>query len=149
MTLLLALLLAAPFPSSSLTSWMRPEPFHLTVGMTRAEALAALTQNGWKTKPGAKTDQLEVEYSDDRTVTLQFARGRLKSIRFELFTLLPEIRKAFDEEKATLRSELGAPKITKSVVLYDYRLPNVMVVLSPDAKKGVGMLSVQYFDPAK
>ena len=149
MTLLLALLLAAPFPSNSLTSWMRLEPFHLTIGMTRADALSALAANGWKTKPGAKSDQLEVDYSDDRTVTMQFARGRLKSVRFQLFALLPEIRKAFEEEKATLRRELGPPKITKSVVLYDNRLPNVMVVFSPDAKKGLGMLSVQYFDPAK
>ncbi len=149
MTLLLALLLAAPFPSGSLTSWMRPEPFHLTIGMTRADALDTLQQNGWKTKPGEKRDQVEVEYSDDRTVTLQFARGRLKSIRFELFALLPETRKAFEEEKATLRSELGVPKITKSVVLYDNRLPNVMVVLSPDTRKGLGMLVVQYFDPAR
>ena len=149
MTLLMALLLAAPFPSSSLTSWMRPEPFHLTIGMTHDAALAALSANGWKTKSGAKADQLEVEYSDDRTVTLQFARGRLKSVRFELFALLPEIRKAFDEEKATLRSELGAGKVTKSVVLYDKILPNVMIVFSPDQKKGIGMLSVQYFDPAR
>ena len=149
MTLLLALLLAAPFPSSSLTSWMRPEPFHLTIGMTHDSALDALRQNGWKTKPGPKSDQLEVDYSDDRTVTLRFTRGRLKSVRFELFAFLPEIRKAYDEEKATLRGELGAGKVTKSIVLYDKVLPNVMVVLSPDARKGIGMLSVEYFDPAR
>ena len=149
MTMLLALLLVAPFPSSSLTSWMRLEPFHLTIGMTRDAALAALSANGWKTKPGVKGDQLEVDYSDDHTVTMQFARGRLKSVRFELFAILPETQKAFDEEKATLRGELGAGKATKSVVLYDKVLPNVMVVFSPDPKKGVGLLSVQYFDPAR
>lgn len=149
MTLLLALLLAAPFPSSSRTTWMRPEPFHLTIGMTHDAALEVLRQNGWKTKSGAKPDQLEIDYSDERTVTLRFTRGRLKSIRFELFAFLPEIRKAFDEEKATLRGELGAGKATKSIVLYDKILPNVMVVLSPDTKKGIGMLSVEYFDPAR
>ena len=54
-----------------------------------------------------------------------------------------------------MKESLGQPKKmkSKSVLLYDRILPNVMVVLSADpksanAQKGLGILVVRYFDPA-
>jgi len=155
MIAILALFFATAFPSNSKTSWMRPESFHLTVGMSRAAAVQAFESNGWKTKRGDSDDQLVVDYADDKSLTLQFERERLKSIRFELFTFLQDAPKAFDEERAFLHKSLGKPRITsKKVLLYDQMLPNVMAVLSADpkseqAQKGVGMLVVRYYDPAK
>lgn len=155
MIAILALFFAAAFPSNSKTSWMRPESFHLKIGMGRAAAVQALESNGWKTKRGDNDDQLVVDYADDKSLTLQFERERLKSIRFELFTILQEAPKAFDEERDFLHESLGKPRMkSKTVLLYDQILPNVMAVLSADpkseqAQKGVGMLVVRYYDPAK
>lgn len=154
MIAVLALLLATAFPSSSKTSWMRPESFHLTIGMNRAAAVKALESNGWKTKKGNSAGQILVDYADDKSLTLQFAGERLTSIRFELFTILQDAPKAFEEERVFLRESLGKPRTaTKKVVIYDHKLPNVMAVLSADpkseqAQKGVGMLVVRYYDPA-
>jgi hypothetical protein len=151
---LLALFLANPFPSTSKTSWMRPESFHLQIGLSRAETLKRLGEGGWKTKAGKNGNELVVDYSDADSITLQFRKKRLKALRFEHFAFLQEARSAFDEEKAYLRDALGAPKKmkTKAIVLYDRVLPNVMVVLSADpksenGKKGLGLLVVRYFDP--
>jgi hypothetical protein len=153
---LLLLLTTAEFPSNSTTSWMRPESFHLAIGMTRAEAIEALDKIGWKTKKGEDEDHLLIDYADDKAVTLQFRKDRLNSIRFELFVFLPDASKAFAEEKAFLRQSLGKPKPVKSkaILLYDSTLPNVMVVLSNDPKsangqKGLGILVVRYFDPVE
>jgi hypothetical protein len=156
MIAVIAFLLATAFPSQSRTSWMRPEAFHLAIGMSRADALKRLEDDGWKTKPGKDASQVVVDYTDERSMTLGFDRDRLSSIRFELFQVLPKIHGAFDEEKAYLKSKLGRPKRmkSKSVVLYENVLPNVMVVVSADPKsvqgqQGVGMLVVRYFDPVK
>jgi len=155
MTLLLALLMATAFPSTSRTSWMNPESFHLKVGMRRADAVNALETNGWKTKPAEVPSQLVVDYTDDKSLTLQFNGERLTSIRFELFTILQDAPVAFEEERAFLRASLGRPRRhTKKVIVYDQVLPNVMAVLSADpkseqAQKGVGMLVVRYYDPVK
>ncbi len=154
MITILILLLATAFPSNSKTSWMRPESFHLVVGMSREEAIQALASLGWKPKNGNDADHLVIDYADDKAVTLQFHRERLRSIRFELFIFLPDAHTAFDEEKAFLRDTLGRPKKirSKSVLVYDGTLPNVMVVLSADPKsengsKGLGILVVRYYDP--
>ncbi|MEO8033995.1 MAG: hypothetical protein ABI837_06140 [Acidobacteriota bacterium] len=153
-TLLLTLLLAIPFPGTSRTSWMRPQSFRLIVGMPRGDALHELEASGWKTKPTKDPNQFVVEYGDDKAVTLEFHRERLRSLRFELFTFLPEARKAFDEETRFLRNTLGDPRSTKSksIVLYDHTLPNIMVVVADDphsdnGRKGLGILVVRYFDP--
>ncbi len=156
MIALLALLFAVDFPSNSRTSWMRPESFHLAIGMSRVDTVKTLAYRGWKTKKGDDDDHLVIDYTDDKAVTLQFHRDRLRSIRFELFTFLPDAHTAFNEEKAFLRQSLGEPKKSiksKSVLLYDAMLPNVMVVLSADPKsengeKGLGILVVRYYDPA-
>jgi hypothetical protein len=155
MIAVLALFFAIAFPSNSKTSWMRPESFHLIIGMNRAAAVTALESNGWKTKKGDVPGQLVVDYADDKSLTLQFERERLKSIRFELFTILQDAPKAFDEERAFLRQSMGKPrKHSSKIILYDHTLPNVIAVLSADpkseqAQKGVGMLVVRYYDPAK
>lgn len=151
MTLLLALLLSTAFPSTSRTSWMRPDSFHLAIGMPREDALAALEK--WAPKPGKNADEVVVDYSDDKALTLQFRKGRLTSVRFELFVFLPEIRLAFDEEKTRLAESRGKPrKATKSILIYDNALPNVMVVAADDpksqqGKQGIGILAVRYYDP--
>jgi hypothetical protein len=134
---------------------MRPDAFHLTIGMRRAAAVRALESNGWKTKRGDDAGQLVVDYAEDKSLTLQFDHDRLKSIRFELFTILHDAPKAFEEERLFLRQSLGQPRMrSKKILLYDHVLPNVMAVLSADpkseqAQKGVGMVVVRYYDPAK
>jgi hypothetical protein len=152
MIALLVFLLASEFPSTSKTSWMRPESFHLAIGMSRAETLEKL--EAWKPKKGDDANEMVIDYADDKEVTLQFHRDRLRSIRFLLYAFLPDSHTAFDEEKAFLRETLGAPKRvkSKSVLLYNSTLPNVMVVLSADPKsengsKGLGILVVRYYDP--
>jgi len=152
--LLLALFLANPFPSPNKTTWMRPESFHLAIGLSRAEALKRLGDGGWKTKPGKNASELVVDYSDADSFTLQFRKNRLKAVRFEHFAFLQDAHAAFAEETTYLREVFGAPKKmkTSTVVVYDRMLPNIMVVLSADPKsengqKGLGLLVVRYFDP--
>ncbi|MFL6244588.1 MAG: hypothetical protein ACJ74H_01080 [Thermoanaerobaculia bacterium] len=151
MALLLALLLSTAFPSTSRTSWMRPESFHLAIGMSRDDAMAALEK--WAPKPGKDADEVIVDYSDERALTLQFRNDRLMSVRFELFVFLPDIRLAFEEERARLAESRGKPrKATKSILIYDNALPNVMVVAADDpkseqGKQGIGVLAVRYYDP--
>ncbi len=151
MPLLLALLLATAFPSTSRTSWMHPDSFHLTIGMTRTEAMTALEK--WAPKRGKDANEVVVDYSDDKALTLQFRKDRLTSVRFELFVFLPEVRLAFEEKRASLAESLGKPrKATKSILIYDNALPNIMVVATDDpksqhGKQGLGVLAVRYYDP--
>lgn len=151
MLLAFILLAATNFPSNSQTAWMRPDAFKLRLGMGRGEAVRAL--KAWNPKAGNHPNEVVVDYTGERALTLEFEADRLHSVRFELFAFIPEVRKAFDEEKQRLRETLGEPrKSTKSVLIYDRKLPNVMVVLADDAKsqqgkQGIGMLAVRYFDP--
>jgi hypothetical protein len=143
------LLLATVVPDR--ISWMRPDAFHLSVGMTRDDALAALAS--WHPKPGSQAGEVVVDYTEDKSITLQIEKDRVKSIRFELFVLLPETRQAFDAERRFLTETYGKPRQAgSSVVVYDNVLPNVMVVIADDpksaqGKKGVGILAVRYYDP--
>ena len=154
MIAVVALLLATAFPSSSKTSWMRPESFHLSIGMSRAAAVKELEASGWKLKRGDDDEHWVVDYTDDKALTLHFNRERLHSVRFELYAIVGQARDAFTEEKSFLVETFGKPRVaTKSVLVYDDRLPNVMVVLNDDQKsqmgqKGVGLLVVRYYDPA-
>ena len=151
----LVLLFAIAFPSSSKTSWMRPEAFRLAVGMPRAEATKELEKSGWTPKPGRDPHQIVVEYGEEQALTLEFHRDRLHSIRFELFTFMPDAEKVFAEQRSYLRKKFGAPSKrvqSKTIVLYDHTLPNVMAVLSADpksenGKKGLALLVVRYYDP--
>ncbi|HEY6214042.1 MAG TPA: hypothetical protein VIW45_17230 [Vicinamibacterales bacterium] len=150
MALVLALFLVA-FPSASMTSWMRLESFHLTIGMSRDDVVKAIAP--WNPKYGRDKNEIVIDYAEDKALTLELRNDRLRSVRFELFVFLPQIRKAFDEEKAYLRASLGAPRrATKAVLVYDNALPNVMVVVTDDpksenGKKGLGVLAVRYYDP--
>lgn len=141
---LLALLLAIATPT---TDWMRLDAFHLTIGMPRAEAVDAL--RAWSPKQGKDANELVVDYASDKALTLEFRKDRLTSVRFELFTLLPKVRQAFEEKRAAM----GEPrKATRSILIYDDALPNAMVVVTDDpkseqGKKGLGVLAVRYYDP--
>lgn len=144
--------LASIVPSNK-TSWMRPDLFHLVIGMPRAEVVKTLNENGWKAKPGDDKNHLVIDYADDKSLTLQFRKERLNAVSFELFALVPEAQSAFAEQKNVLKDRLGEPRKTlPSIVLYDNLLPNVMVILSADPKsehgrRGLGMLVVRYYDP--
>ena len=148
---ILALLLFAGMPSNSRTSWMRPDAFRLSIGMPRAEVMRALEK--WAPKKGRSGDELIVDYTDDKAITLEFRKGRLVSMRFELVEYVNGIRGAFDEEKKYLLGAHGKPRMsTKSILIYDNTLPNVMVVVNDDptseqGKKGLGVLAVRYYDP--
>ena len=157
MTFFLALVLATAFPSNSKTSWMSPQAFRLIIGMTRADAVKTLEESGWTVKAGKRQNELVIDYGDEKSLTLDFNRQRLRSVRFELFGFLPHVRAAFDEQKALLKKEHGEPKKgarSSSVVVYDDRLPSIIVVLSDDPKsaygqKGIGFLAVRYYDPVR
>ena len=151
---LLSILIATAFPSSSPTAWMAPQSFHLAVGMKRTDVVQKLAEGGWEAKRGKSDDELVIDYTDSRALTLEFRKERLHSLRFELFAMLPEIRAAFEEQKKLLETEHGAPrkKPSSSIVLYDDRLPNIMVVVSADptseyGKSGFGYLAVRYYNP--
>jgi hypothetical protein len=64
------------------------------------------------------------------------------------------VKLAFLEQKTMLHKVHGDPKPTnaRSIVVYDDRLPNIIVVMSADPKteygrKGFGYLAVRYYDP--
>ena len=63
--------------------------------------------------------------------------------------MMPEVGGAFDEEKTFLRNKHGAPKAikSKSMLIYDSTLPNIIVVQTTDKTKGLGVLAVRYYDP--
>ena len=148
---LASLLLLTSAPPVPRTDWMRLDAWHLTIGMPRSQAVSAL--RAWTPKRGGTDDQLVVDFSGERAATLQFRGERLVSVRFELFVLLPETRKAFEEVRAQLLATLGAPRrATKSVLVYDNTLPNVLVAVADDpkseqGKKGLGVVAVRYYDP--
>lgn len=152
MILAIAMLLASVIPSNK-TSWMRPDSFHLVIGMPKAAAVKALEEGGWKVQPGPEKEHLIVDYADDKSLTMQFKKGRLHAVSFELFALVPQAQIAFAEHKSVLKEQFGQPrKELPSIVLYDDRLPNVMMVLSASpqsehGRRGLGMLVVRYYDP--
>ena len=151
MPVLLALLLTIAPGQDVRTDWMRPDAFHLAIGMSRAQVMSALA--AWSPKPGKDANEIVVDYSEDRALTLEFKNERLRSIRFELFVMLPLVRKAFDGKRDALLRDRGDPrKATKSILIYDNALPNVMVVVKDDpnsaqGKHGLGVLAVRYYDP--
>jgi hypothetical protein len=149
----LALLFATAFPASNRTAWMRPESFHLGVGMSRSEAMKVLDRDGWKTRTTKSAGEIAFDYSESCGVTLHFRKERVTAIRFELFAFMDQAYAAFDEEKAFLRTTFGAPVTsTKVVLVYNRQLPNIMAVLSSSkssaaGRQGLGMLVVNYYDP--
>jgi hypothetical protein len=151
MPFLLSLLLLTVPAKKVDTTWMRPDAFHLAIGMSRTQVMSTLS--AWTPKQGKNANELTVDYSDDKAMTLEFREERLRAVRFELFVMLPDVRKAFDEERARLQKERGdPPKATRSILIYDNALPNLMVVVTDDpksqqGKRGLGVLAVRYYDP--
>jgi hypothetical protein len=147
---LIAIILFAVAPNVSQTAWMRPDAFHLTIGMTKGEAVKALADGGVTLRDGDHAGQMIADITPTKSLTLEFAKERLQSVRFELFTMSDVIGSAFEEEKKSLRDSFGAPKAisSKAMVIYDRTLPNVMAVMTIDTKQGLGTLAVRYFDPA-
>jgi hypothetical protein len=143
------LLFSSAFPTTNRTAWMRPESFRLAIGMPREDAVRKLKEDGWKPQKGDGANQLIVDYDSNKSLTLEFQRERLTSIRFELFVMMPDVGHAFDEEKAFLLNVRGEPKPlkSKSMIIYDATLPNVMVVQTKDKTKGLGVLAVRYYNP--
>ena len=149
MPLLIAILFAVA-PSVSQTSWMRPDAFHVTIGMPKAQAIKVLGENGVKLRDGDHAGQMIADITQTKSITVEFSKERLQSIRFELFTMIDALGAAFDEEKKFLRESLGAPKAnTSKLVIYDASLPNVMAVITTDTKQGLGTLAVRYFSPTR
>jgi hypothetical protein len=130
---------------------MTLESFHLTIGMSRTAALESV--GPWNPKQGKDENETVVDYKSDRALTLEFRNGRLHSVRFELYVLLPQARQAFADARALLAETRGKPpKESRSLVVYDNALPNVMAVVSDDpasenGKKGVGIVALRYYDP--
>jgi hypothetical protein len=149
MPLLLAILFAVA-PSVSQTSWMRPDAFHLTIGMAKGDAVKALSSGGLTVRDGDHAGQLVADITPTKSITIELAKDRLQSVRFELFTMSDVMGAAFEEEKKFLRDSFGAPKsiASKSMVIYNTTLPNVMAVVTTDVKQGLSTLAVRYFDPA-
>jgi hypothetical protein len=153
---LVALLLALvdAFPSPTKTAWMSPESFHVSVGMQKKKVVAQLTGAGWKPHKGKAPNHLLIDVEQTKTVTLEFQRDRLHSIRFELFDFLPDVTAAFKEASEALVKRYGPPKPgmkSKSIVIYEKTRPNIIVVLSTDpkttaGKQGLGFMTVRYFE---
>jgi hypothetical protein len=156
LTLLLATsALTGVFPSTSKASWMSPDAFHLAIGMPRAKVERLIASNALKSEPGKLKDDLVILYDEGKTVTLTFERNRIRAIRFELVSFLPDLRAGFEEQKTLLVSRYGQPHQTKSagtVMIWDHIVPNVFAVLSvsrntPAGKQGVGFLIIRYVRP--
>jgi hypothetical protein len=151
MALLLALLLLDTPARKLDVDWMRLDAFHLSIGMTRMQVLSNLA--AWTPKQGKDSNELLVDYTDDKSLTLEFRNERLHAVRFEYFVMLPQVRLAFERQRAQLEHDFGKPrKATKSILIYDDRLPNVMVAVTDDpnseqGKQGLGVLAVRYHDP--
>jgi len=148
------LLSGGTFPPRHETAWMRPDAFHLGIGMTRTKAESALRESHWTLRDGKKPGQLIVEYDEQRTVTLEFADERLVSIRFELVDFIPKIRAAFAVQKEALIEGRGKPdRETEELLIYDQTMPEIYVVVSTRhdtsfGKQGLGFLAVRYFLPS-
>lgn len=133
---------------------MDPAAFQLRVGMSEADATAALRQHGWKTERGKAAGETIVSYEQGRTLTIVAERGKVRSIRFELVGFVPDVQQAFQERQKTLRRELGQPSehAKGSTLIWEKSAPNVIAVVSTDrttsyGRQGLGVFVVRYFDP--
>lgn len=148
---LISLLLGGVAPEAQ-TAWMSPARFHLTLGMSGAEAETAITRAGLSSQEGKEPGHRLIVVSDKRMITLAFENDRLRSIRFELIDFLPQIRTAWKENALRLRSEHGKPaRQTESprTLVYDGSDPEIYVFASLEPKgafgeQGLGFLVVRY-----
>lgn len=154
--LIFSLLAATAFPSKATNAaWMSPQSFQLKIGMTRSDAQTRLSESRWKLKKGKVTDEVVVEIESNKTLTLQFRKGKLDSARFEYVAFLQDVKAAFSEREVTLKTDHGEPKRPggpAKILIFEKSNPNVHVVLSTDkstsyGKQGLGFLVVRYFAP--
>jgi hypothetical protein len=159
LALMLTLQLATQgaLPAETNSSWMSPESLGLCIDMPRADVEATIMRAGLKSAPGRYPRQLIVQYSDTKTIMLQFVDERLQSARFELVDFIPAVRTAFEERVTAIEEDLGyegaRQKGDRAVLLYNRESPNVMVVLStvPNddfGRQGLGFLAIRWFDPS-
>ena len=132
---------------------MKPELLHLTIGMSREEAMAAIGSYG----PKVKGDEATFDYTD-RTwkicdVTLQFQHERLRAIRYEesvscgTSNAMNALHFAFDEANGIFHEWFGqATKETPTLVMFDR--PRMMAILSIDQIHQKAAIVVVYYDPA-
>jgi predicted RNA binding protein YcfA (HicA-like mRNA interferase family) len=145
------------FPTTSKTAWMVPDAFHMEIGMTRKDAEKVIKKYGWQSSPGKYPRQLIVKYDDAKTVNIQFVDDKLQSMRFEYVGFIPDVKLAYEEMLAQLERSLGYKGIRqkgdRTVLLFDLKVPNVMLVLSTSKDdsfgvQGLGFLAVRYYDPS-
>lgn len=152
------LLLAAPdpqLPSADGTAWMHPSAFRIALGMTHREAMERLRHDGRACSPGKFAGEVVVEYQAGRNLTLQFRKGRLVSMRFELVDFLPAMKGHWSSLQANLRRRLGEPSLTPEgieVLVWNSGSPHAMAALSTlrddeFGKQGLGFVVVRYFEP--
>jgi hypothetical protein len=149
--LLISLLFGGVAPAPQ-TAWMTPERFGLELGMTLAQAEAAIVEARLASKEGKEPGHRLVEVSDKRMITLAFEAGSLRSIRFELVDFLPEIRTAWKEIILRMLSAHGKPsRQTESprTLVYEGCDPEIYVFASVEPKgafgeQGLGFLVVRY-----
>jgi len=122
--------------------------------MSRARAVSALADSGRSLKPGKQTGEEFIEYDQGRTLTLRFEGGVLSSIRFELVDFIPDVKKAFVEQRGSLAQRFGRPEVKSEgrTLIFERRDQTIFAVISTDPKssfgeKGLGFLVVRYFLP--
>ena len=144
---LAVILFAVSASVANSTIWMRPEAFHISIGMEKDAAERAINDSGYIARPGDHSGQLIVDCTPTRSLTMEFEKDRLRSIRFELYLRHADLDAAFEEEKKFLFDALGKPKSVKSKVLliYDKTDPNVMVVAQRN-EKSMSALLVRYHE---
>src|SRR5688572_4172987 len=155
LTTLLTLALASTAFSSSPTSWMDPQAFHLDLGMTKQRVVERLKSDGLTTEAGKEPNHLIVQYDDGKTITLAFRRNRLESARFELVGFIPTVKEAFAEQQKLLARKRGEPtrSIAKPTLLtWEDKRPHITLVMSTAretsfGQQGLGFLVVRYFVP--
>src|SRR5687768_2617896 len=138
----LALALASTAFSSSPTSWMDPQAFHLNLGMTKQRVVARLKNDGLTTEVGKEPHHLIVQYDEGKTITLAFRRNRLESARFELVGFIPTVMEAFAEQQQLLARKRGDPtrSIAKPTLLsWDDKRPHITIVMSTTRETSFGL----------
>ncbi|MBW3563272.1 MAG: hypothetical protein KY459_00925 [Acidobacteria bacterium] len=149
MTVLL-LIAGTVFPSGTLTSWMEPAAFRLSLNDDRAEVEELFEARGWELVPGKGRGQLVHQYDDARTVTLGFSDERLTSIRFELSAFAPDALKAYEERRKRLEKLYGRASSLGSVgeefSTSDMRV-HLIIVDGGAESGGASTVVVRYFVP--
>ena len=90
-------------------------------------------------------------------MNIQFVEDKLQSMRFEYVGFIPDVKVAYEELLVQLERSLGykgtKQKSDRTVLLFDRKTPNVMLVLSTShddsfGAQGLGFLAARYYEPA-